>query len=79
MGVERIDRVAKTEYANGTEMLQMADTREDHPKKPRQDKLTRLIAAIRELMELQFTGYIKINFTQGALGRVEKFEEILRK
>jgi hypothetical protein len=30
------------------------------------------------LTEQQFTGYIKVNFTQGGIGRVEKFEEILK-
>jgi hypothetical protein len=26
-----------------------------------------------------FTGYIKVNFSQGSIGRIERFEEILRK
>jgi hypothetical protein len=28
--------------------------------------------------EKEFTGYIKINFSQGGIGRIEKYEEILR-
>jgi len=40
------------------------------------DRMTRLIEAIRKLIEGEFTGYVKINFTQGSLGRIEKFEEI---
>lgn len=39
------------------------------------DKMKRLSEAIRNLMEGEFSGYIKINFSQGSLGRVEKSEE----
>ena len=44
----------------------------------RPDKLTRLLEAMRLLAEGKFTGYIKVNFSQGGIGRIEKFEEILR-
>jgi len=48
--------------------------------KPRNDdKCTQLMEYMIELQALGFTGYIKINFSQGSVGRVEKFEEILRK
>lgn len=47
------------------------------PTKP--DKLTKLVDYIDMLREKGFTGYIKINFSQGSIGRVEKFEEILKK
>jgi hypothetical protein len=40
------------------------------------DKMKRLSDTIRTLMEGEFSGYIKINFSQGSLGRVEKSEEI---
>jgi hypothetical protein len=40
------------------------------------DKVTRLVDVIKKLIESAFTGYIKINFTQGNIGRVEKFEEL---
>ncbi|MDY6822763.1 MAG: hypothetical protein SWH68_03050 [Thermodesulfobacteriota bacterium] len=43
------------------------------------DKMDRLAAMLMELRDEQFTGYIKINFSQGSIGRVEKFEEILKK
>jgi hypothetical protein len=43
------------------------------------DKLHRLSNVLQTLRQDGFTGYIKINFTQGSIGRVEKFEEILRK
>jgi hypothetical protein len=46
-------------------------------KKP--DKLKQLYEYLRSICNENFTGYIKINFTQGNVGRVEKFEEILRK
>jgi FKBP-type peptidyl-prolyl cis-trans isomerase 2 len=39
------------------------------------DKMKRLSDTIRSLIEGEFSGYIKINFTQGSLGRVEKSEE----
>ena len=41
-------------------------------------KLLRLQDAIKALMEEKFTGYVKVNFSQGGIGRVEKFEEILK-
>jgi hypothetical protein len=47
--------------------------------KKRTDKLTKLWTAINSLIKGEFTGYIKINFTQGIIGRIEKFEEILKK
>ena len=42
------------------------------------DRMTKLIEVIGKLIEGEVTGYIKINFTQGSLGRIEKFEEIDR-
>jgi hypothetical protein len=44
----------------------------------RPGKLERLIVHLKEVQRSQFTGYIKINITQGHIGRVEKFEEILK-
>jgi hypothetical protein len=38
----------------------------------------RLMDLIRTLIEEQFTGYVKVNFGQGGIGRIEKFEEILK-
>jgi len=40
------------------------------------DKMKRLSETIRSLMEGEFSGYIKINFSQGSLGRIEKSEEL---
>ncbi|HUN55824.1 MAG TPA: hypothetical protein VMU29_11770 [Smithella sp.] len=40
------------------------------------DRMTRLVEVIENLIESEITGYIRINFTQGSLGRIEKFEEI---
>ena len=45
----------------------------------RKDRLEKLLMVIRGLMDGKFTGYIKLNFTQGSIGRIEKFEEILHK
>ena len=40
------------------------------------DKIQRLMEAIRALIDGGFSGSIKINFSQGSIGRVEKFEEL---
>ena len=42
------------------------------------EKLDRLSMLMVKLIEDEFTGHIKINFSQGGIGRVEKFEEILK-
>ncbi len=41
--------------------------------------IEKIVDVIRSLMDKKFTGYIKINFTRGSIGKVEKFEEILKK
>jgi len=43
------------------------------------ERLARLIDIINALINKKFTGYIRINFTRGSIGSVEKFEEILKK
>jgi glycine cleavage system regulatory protein len=43
------------------------------------DKVKKIIEVIKSLMEKKFTGYIKVNFSRGNVGRIEKFEEILKK
>lgn len=52
--------------------------RQEVTKQP-MDKVKKIIEVIRALMEKKFTGYIKVNFSQGKVGRIEKFEEILKK
>jgi hypothetical protein len=42
-------------------------------------KLDRLLEYLKDLNEEKFTGSIKINFTQGSIARVERFEEISKK
>jgi hypothetical protein len=44
----------------------------------KQEKMTKLAEVLKILMEEKFTGYIKVNFSQGGIGRIEKFEEILK-
>ena len=39
------------------------------------EKVKKLTDALRILIKGEFTGYVKINFTQGSIGRVEKYEE----
>jgi hypothetical protein len=43
------------------------------------ERLLKLIEMIKALMDTKFTGYIRINFSGGIIGSVEKFEEILKK
>jgi len=43
------------------------------------DKLTRIIDMLLVLINERFTGQIKIMFARGTIGKVEKFEEILKK
>jgi hypothetical protein len=43
------------------------------------ERLSRLIDIISVLINKKFTGYIRINFSRGTIGSVEKFEEILKK
>jgi len=40
------------------------------------DRMKKLGEAIRGLTEEEFSGYIKINFSQGSIGRVEKSQEV---
>ena len=42
------------------------------------NRYDRFIDFLRNVKDSKFTGYIKINFSQGQIGRVEKFEEILK-
>jgi hypothetical protein len=42
-------------------------------------KLDRLLEYLKDLNEEKFTGSIKINFSQGSIARVERFEEISKK
>lgn len=41
-------------------------------------KFDKVIDYLREIHGDQFTGYIKINYSQGNIGRIERFEEILK-
>ncbi|WP_157067280.1 hypothetical protein [Desulfosarcina cetonica] len=49
------------------------------PKTKKADKLKQLYEYLSNIRDENFTGYIKVNFSQGNIGRVEKFEEILKK
>jgi hypothetical protein len=42
-------------------------------------KLEPLTDLMTGLIQGEFTGYLKINFSQGGISRVEKFEEISKK
>lgn len=45
----------------------------------RQDKLSKLLSLLNNLAVSGFTGSITLHFTQGTVGRIEKYEEILKK
>jgi hypothetical protein len=40
------------------------------------DRIKKLAETLRMMIESGFTGYIKINFSQGSIGRIEKSEEL---
>lgn len=40
------------------------------------DRTQKLVETMMSLIEDKFGGYIKINFSQGSLGRIEKCEEV---
>lgn len=42
-------------------------------------KYKQLVEHINTVMAQNFTGYIKINFSQGTIGRIEQFQQILKK
>lgn len=50
-----------------------------HEKEAKEDRLEKLVESMMCLVEESFTGYLRINFSQGSIGRVEKFEEILKR
>jgi hypothetical protein len=41
-------------------------------------KFEKLVGFLETIRDQDFTGYVKINFSQGSIGRVEKFEEVLK-
>jgi hypothetical protein len=51
----------------------MGKKKEKHHK-----KLEKLQEVMQEMVEGEFTGHVKINFSQGSIARIEKFEEILK-
>jgi hypothetical protein len=44
---------------------------------PECSRLLDLLLTLQQLIEEDFTGWIRCNFSHGALGRIDKFEEIL--
>ena len=53
--------------------MAMGKKKEKHLK-----KLEKLKDVMHDMVDQEFTGHVKINFTQGGIGRIEKFEEILK-
>lgn len=47
-------------------------------KETQQDKYQRLCEYIEEIRQGGLTGHIKVNFNQGNICKIEKYEEILR-
>lgn len=48
------------------------------PNRDKEEKLREVFRYLKALQEDKFTGYVKVNFSQGGLSRIEKFEEILK-
>ena len=42
----------------------------------KQDKFDKLFDILKDLKKCEFTGSLKINFSQGGVGRIEKLEEM---
>jgi hypothetical protein len=40
------------------------------------DRMKKLTDEIGKLIETEFSGHIRINFSQGSIGRIEKSEEL---
>lgn len=64
-----------TRCMNEGRRTKLTENKKDRP----MEKEKKIIEMIRTLMDKKFTGYIKVNFSQGNIGRIEKFEEILKK
>jgi hypothetical protein len=43
------------------------------------EKQEKIVELLKELKKKEFTGFIRINFSQGGITRIEKNEEILKK
>lgn len=42
----------------------------------KREKFEKLVEILKDLKKSEFTGSLKINFSQGGVGRIEKFEEM---
>ncbi|MBU0481323.1 MAG: hypothetical protein KKG47_09490 [Proteobacteria bacterium] len=49
------------------------------PSSKQEGRLRSLLDFLASVNDQHFTGYIKVNFNQGNICKVEKYEEILRK
>jgi hypothetical protein len=74
MGRDKIAKMQPTVIHN-----KQGASKETLKDKKAEKKLKRLVEYLKGIQTENFTGYIKINFSQGSVGRVERFEEILRK
>lgn len=61
----------------GTNGMTVVVTKNSKQRK-KDSKYERFIDFLNDAKQAKFTGYIKINFSQGQIGRIEKFEEILK-
>lgn len=58
-------------------MSQIVEKKLPVKKAAKSDKFSRLVELLNGLNQGKFTGYVKINYSQGSIARVEKFEEVL--
>lgn len=75
MSKENITKMQPTVIHNKQQGL----SKEALKDKKAEKKMKRLVDYLKGVTTENFTGYIKVNFSQGSLGRVERFEEILKK
>lgn len=63
----------------GLTMMEQQEKNMPQEKLTKTEILTRLVDYLEGLQKKKFTGSIKINFSQGSIGRIEKFEDIAPK
>lgn len=63
---------------SGSSVIKMKQTIPCRRSGSDEEKLHRLITVMEGLVSDQFTGSVKINFSQGGISRIEKLEEILK-
>jgi hypothetical protein len=48
----------------------------DGARMDKSEKIEKLLELLKQLRKTEFTGSLTINFSQGGIGRIEKYEEV---